>query len=169
MRSPVRRAAGQARTLLGRRVGRGVWWTALVGVAVLGAVANGLAARRLGPEGRRAAEIGVGCIATAALAYASWLRFQDRDRPGPLALIWPGLMGLTGLMDRWRPGGDPASLRVLLGAVTLAVALWFVVELGGLRGTPGPNRYGEDPAAGTGEGPGPRRPDERPEPDDGAP
>jgi uncharacterized membrane protein YhaH (DUF805 family) len=33
--------------------------------------------------------------------------------------------------------------------MTLIVALWFLIELGCMRGTPGDNRYGPDPLAST--------------------
>jgi uncharacterized membrane protein YhaH (DUF805 family) len=40
------------------------------------------------------------------------------------------------------------ALYYLLSLITLAVAVWFFVELGCLRGTIGDNQYGPDPLAG---------------------
>jgi hypothetical protein len=46
--------------------------------------------------------------------------------------------------------GDPAGANALGWICTLiylGVGLWFGIELGILRGTPGPNRFGGDPLA----------------------
>jgi uncharacterized membrane protein YhaH (DUF805 family) len=91
------------------------------------------------------------------LAYPAFAlfakRFQDRDKPAVLGLIlillglainFVGLAGAT---------GDPIYPNLLgwiLRAIDLIVALWFLIELGILRGTIGPNQYGSDPI-GTGE------------------
>ncbi len=40
---------------------------------------------------------------------------------------------------------------LLIGLIPL-VSIWLVVELGFLRGTVGPNRFGPDPLAGSGTG-----------------
>ena len=77
-------------------------------------------------------------------------RFQDRDRPGITALygIVPVLvatvfesLGLTG-----DPDGSNA-LGWICTLVYLGVGLWFLIEIGMLKGTPGPNRFGGDPLA----------------------
>ena len=41
----------------------------------------------------------------------------------------------------------PNPVDWVLNAIIFVVALWFFVELGCLRGTVGPNRYGPDPLA----------------------
>jgi uncharacterized membrane protein YhaH (DUF805 family) len=81
-------------------------------------------------------------------ALASIRRLHDRDRSGHwlwLFALVPGLLNVVGaLLDG---GGDisvPGGIILALGAV---IALWALVELGFLRGTPGPNRFGPDPLA----------------------
>jgi uncharacterized membrane protein YhaH (DUF805 family) len=103
-------------------------------------------------------------------------RFQDRNRSGwmVLLLVVPALLltigDVAGLL------GEPIPLSaydgvdfdagfftlwtealkiefqyrpvdVILNFWLIAVTIWFVIELGFLRGTPGPNPYGADPLA----------------------
>jgi uncharacterized membrane protein YhaH (DUF805 family) len=44
---------------------------------------------------------------------------------------------------------QPSGLSMLVGLVSLAIAIWALVELGFLRGTDGPNQHGPDPLAGS--------------------
>ena len=50
-------------------------------------------------------------------------------------------LSLTGTPDQLN------GLGWLCVLVNLGVGLWFLVELGILKGTPGPNQYGGDPLA----------------------
>jgi len=43
--------------------------------------------------------------------------------------------------------GRTTGSAVIFGLASLAVSIWAIVELGFLRGTPGPNQYGPDPLA----------------------
>jgi uncharacterized membrane protein YhaH (DUF805 family) len=92
-----------------------------------------------------------------ALFYAFYAvaakRFQDRDKPGVTALyglvplLVANLLGIFGLT------GTPQGLNALgwiCTLVNLGVILWFVIDLGILKGTPGPNRFGGDPLAAIG-------------------
>lgn len=116
---------------------------------------------------------GVNLFVSAALMTK---RLHDRDKPAmpwvaiflgtPLAITVAQLLGIgfdtvtmpageAGTMPaRPVPGSDgmvvvsmPDMLGVVLLLVALAVVLWAIVELGFLRGTVGPNRYGPDPKA----------------------
>ena len=75
-------------------------------------------------------------------------RLHDRNRPGSLAafLLVPVVVkDITDLLGRT---GDPFNMNPLdwvLNAIIFVIAVWFFVELGCLRGTVGPNRYGPDP------------------------
>ncbi|MGE5260712.1 MAG: DUF805 domain-containing protein [Actinomycetota bacterium] len=73
-------------------------------------------------------------------------RFHDRGRPGWLALlcILPSylasmLQGI-GIAD----ADNPTPIFVLLNFAVIGAGLWLLVDLGLLRGTQGPNRYGPD-------------------------
>jgi uncharacterized membrane protein YhaH (DUF805 family) len=77
-------------------------------------------------------------------------RFYDRDRPGSLALIFAVPYLIQTATDLLGYSGDPNTWNTLdyvLNGILGIVSLWFVVELGFLRGTSGPNRYGPDPLA----------------------
>jgi uncharacterized membrane protein YhaH (DUF805 family) len=71
-------------------------------------------------------------------------RLHDRDKSGwwllvfyllPTVLSW-----ISAILSR-----DGLGIVFALGG--LAISIWALVELGCLRGTVGPNRYGEDPLA----------------------
>jgi uncharacterized membrane protein YhaH (DUF805 family) len=87
-------------------------------------------------------------------------RLHDRGKSGQLMAVFlaPSLIlqlgDLTGLTGREQLIGNetvylPNMLGWLLIVVSLGVAVWALVELGILKGTPGPNSYGPDPLAGT--------------------
>jgi len=93
-------------------------------------------------------------LVTLALFYPGYAvaakRFQDRDKPGITALygLVPVLIasllqafGLTGTPN------NPNALGWICNLITMGVGLWFLIELGILKGTPGPNRFGGDPLA----------------------
>jgi uncharacterized membrane protein YhaH (DUF805 family) len=93
-------------------------------------------------------------LVSLALFYPGYAvaakRFQDRDKPGITALygLVPVLIasllqafGLTGTPQ------EPNALGWICTLVTMGVGLWFLIELGILKGTPGPNRFGGDPLA----------------------
>jgi uncharacterized membrane protein YhaH (DUF805 family) len=49
-------------------------------------------------------------------------------------------LGLTGTQQL-------TAIGWVCALVNLGVGLWFLIELGILKGTPGPNRFGGDPLA----------------------
>ncbi len=90
--------------------------------------------------------VGLALLVTGLAVAAK--RLHDRDKsawwllifyllPGVLATIGTGVSMAT---DSWFAVG-------LFGAVALAISIWAFIELGCLRGTLGPNRYGPDPLA----------------------
>jgi uncharacterized membrane protein YhaH (DUF805 family) len=71
-------------------------------------------------------------------------RLHDRDKSGwwlivfylvPMVLSW-----VSAILSR-------DGIGVVFALASLAISIWALVELGCLRGTAGPNRYGEDPLA----------------------
>jgi len=86
----------------------------------------------------------------AAAVFAK--RLHDRNKTGWLAalLIVPMLVA-TWLDPSGSVTPTPHIHSIYLAASTMmiVVALWFLIELGLLRGTPGDNRYGRDPLAST--------------------
>jgi len=61
-----------------------------------------------------------------------------------LALIWPSIaVGAKRCHDR-----DRSGWFLLVGLIPLVGAIWLLIDLGFLRGTAGPNRFGPDPLQG---------------------
>ena len=74
-------------------------------------------------------------------------RLHDRDKSGWwILLFWLG----PSILGGWQTTGSNMGGGVVLSLVAGVIAIWGFVELGCLRGTPGPNRYGPDPLAAPG-------------------
>ena len=101
-------------------------------------------------------------IMTAILAYPTTAlmkkRLNDRNRPDWLVYVfWAPtvislLLGITGLGFTTTDMGGmmmpaPSAVSTIVGFASLAIGLWALVELGILKGTPGPNQHGPDPVA----------------------
>jgi len=54
-------------------------------------------------------------------------------------------LGVNTIVRLLQKAAATPSSRVILGIGSLAVTVWVIVELGCLRGTQGPNRFGPDP------------------------
>ncbi len=57
-------------------------------------------------------------------------------------LVFWGVGTIVSLLQE--TAATPSS-KVILGIGSFAVTVWIIVELGCLRGTQGPNRFGSDP------------------------
>ncbi|WP_020173939.1 DUF805 domain-containing protein [Methyloferula stellata] len=70
-------------------------------------------------------------------------RLHDRDKSGRWLVVFYGLPLLFGYI------ADTTDIGVefLLSLASTAIAIWGFIELGCLRGTEGPNRFGPDPLA----------------------
>ena len=133
------------------RIPRSQWWAGLVILAIIGVVLGLLIAWVLGMTM-------VGLIATLILQiillYPSYCisakRFQDRNKPAGLALIGIGLAilqtlaRLVGLSNPY----NPTAVDWILNIALIIVGIWYLIELGILRGTIGPNNFGPDPLEG---------------------
>lgn len=133
------------------RIPRSQWWAGLVVLVIIGVVLALIIGWVLGPTL-------IGLIATlilqVILLYPSYAlsakRFQDRNKPGGLALIGIGLgilQTLARLVGLSNPLA-PTAVDYILGIALLIVGIWYLIELGILRGTIGPNQYGPDPLEG---------------------
>jgi uncharacterized membrane protein YhaH (DUF805 family) len=85
-------------------------------------------------------------------------RLNDRERPSWLKYVFYapavlsaglGVFGLTQVMTD--VGGQvvpyPTTLGTVLAVLTYIAGIWALIELGFMRGTDGPNRFGADPIA----------------------
>ncbi|MEZ5874446.1 MAG: DUF805 domain-containing protein [Hyphomicrobiales bacterium] len=129
------------------RIGRAQFW---LGTAILLGISLAATYGILSIIGLSEAAVAFSAAVAFALAYPSYAvcakRFQDRGKPGPLALLGivpsygANLLYTFGIFDL-----DHPSLQRGLDVIIVVIGLWFLVELGFLKGTQGPNRYGPDP------------------------
>ena len=77
-------------------------------------------------------------------------RAHDRNRPTWLMAVFFGLLVLLTLLQFFeidQVGGEPTTLFLLVSIPWFVLAFFFFIDLGFLRGTRGPNRFGPDPLA----------------------
>jgi len=130
------------------RIGRAQFW---LGTAILLGISLGAKYVILQVVGLSEAAVAFSAAVAFALAYPSYAvcakRFQDRCKPGPLALL--GLVPSYGadLLYTFEVFDldHPSVLAQGLDVAIVVIGLWFLVELGFLKGTQGPNHYGPDP------------------------
>lgn len=132
------------------RIGRKMWWSGHLILAAIGIVLSMIFAAIFGPMSFASRLIGfIFMLVVAYPGYAvSAKRFQDRNKNGSLAAIMIGLAILSSLLQLFGIGADPmnpGAISMILGFAILAVAIWYLIELGILRGTVGDNQYGPDP------------------------
>jgi uncharacterized membrane protein YhaH (DUF805 family) len=132
----------------GRANRKRYWLTsfAIIGLIILGALVVGLLSAMLRILGILAVPLLL-VVFVAALAVGA-RRLHDRNKSAWWLLVFQGLpMLFSGLRALMVLGGGssaqgPSSLVALIG---FCFSIWALVELGFLRGTAGPNRFGEDP------------------------
>jgi uncharacterized membrane protein YhaH (DUF805 family) len=73
-------------------------------------------------------------------------RLHDRNKSGWWQLLLVALPIALNVADQL-PGLAEFKFVYVFGLVSLAISIWWLIELGCLRGTSGPNRYGPDPLA----------------------
>jgi len=86
------------------------------------------------------AMVGMAVLAHALLGIAR-VRPQSTDLIVNGMLLWPAL---AVSVKRWHDR-DKSGWWVLLNAVPVIGWLWALIDNGFLRGTTGPNRFGDDP------------------------
>ena len=137
----------------GGRINRAKYWIA-VGIYLAISIALGLLAflTLAGVEIARTTTMVTPFFIFAAVVYTAVAvsgiavgikRLHDRDKTGWWLLVFylvPGLISTVGT----RMHGS-----AILNLVSAAISIWMIVELGFLRGTPGPNRYGANPLPAT--------------------
>ncbi len=96
-------------------------------------------------------------LVALALFYPAYAvaakRFQDRDRAGQTALYGLVPVFIAILLYAFGLTSDPTganAVRWICTLIYLGVGLWFAIELGALKGTPGSNRFGGDPLSAVG-------------------
>jgi uncharacterized membrane protein YhaH (DUF805 family) len=153
------------------RVTRLYWWvTSLVVGTVAGMLTSSLEfwAKQVGsgminPDTQEFEPVGPFAIGLGAIVILNmWIslalsvkRLHDRDRTGwwiavvYLAILAAVLLGMATLMQ---PEGQREPLNAIAVAAffaTLCLMIWMFIEIGFLRGSQGPNRFGPDPLGAT--------------------
>jgi uncharacterized membrane protein YhaH (DUF805 family) len=128
------------------RVNRAKYWLVnivnIVGLSVLAGVILGV----FGFEMVAWLILGVLYLVVLVSAVAICIkRLHDRNKPGWWAAVFIGLPVVLGGLSTLL-GNE--LLAMVFGLGQFAVAIWGLIELGILRGTVGPNQYGEDPLEG---------------------
>jgi len=86
-------------------------------------------------------------LVVAIAIWVSWFavgvkRLHDRDKSGWWILLFYVAPSVLGSIANTR---EQPLAGFVLGVASFAISIWGLVELGFLRGTVGPNRYGPDP------------------------
>lgn len=133
------------------RINRAKWWA---GIVILGLINTILGFVVFTLFGLTVFARLLSVIIALALFYPTYAvcakRFQDRNRPGITALYGLAPLLLASLLQSFGLTGTPEGLNAvgwICALITWGVGLWFLIELGILKGTPGPNSFGGDPLA----------------------
>lgn len=84
----------------------------------------------------------VGLLMIWSNTAAGIKRLHDRDQSGWWMLVF---WGIGAIVDFLQETATTSSSKFILGVGSFAVTVWIIIELGCLRGTQGPNRFGSDP------------------------
>ena len=130
------------------RVNRAKYWIGSLLIGAAGIVAMLLIVWAVGLSD---AAVKLAIAVALALMYPTYAvmakRFQDRNRPGTLALfgivplILSNLLYTFGIFDP----ANPTTLSQIFDLALVGISIWLLIDLGILKGTQGPNRYGADP------------------------
>lgn len=138
------------------RLNRKPYWMAVLTVLVL-TVAVFVVSLGILPQ-----IIGMPLIVVAVIAgmfinlAISVKRLHDRDKSAHWLWVFIGVPFLLGLIGGFlEASGTGAGFALVLNLIGTGISLWMLVELGFLRGTDGPNRFGHDPLGGTASRPSP--------------
>jgi uncharacterized membrane protein YhaH (DUF805 family) len=133
------------------RINRAKYWAGTIILAVISIILGLVIGAIFGPSVFGRILI---LLVTLGLFYPGYAviakRFQDRDKPGKTGLYGLGPVLIASLLQAFGLGGTPEqpnAIGWICSIVTIGVGLWFLVELGILKGTTGSNRYGPDPLA----------------------
>ncbi|HWM32037.1 MAG TPA: DUF805 domain-containing protein [Methyloceanibacter sp.] len=151
------------------RIGRRYWWFGSLAVAFLAGMANSLMEIMAKTSGHGTIDPTtqefvpsapyVVAILTLGL-FNLWIscaiaakRLHDRDRTGwwlvlPLIAISAAFAAIAWASNLPEDQSTPyfvVGIAILLTA--MAIGIWLTIELGFLKGTQGPNRFGADPRA----------------------
>ena len=125
------------------RINRLPFWLASIAVALVLIVLVILSFGLGGPTEGTALVIFVLYLPVAYVGLAlGTKRLHDRDKSGWWLLLFYVLPGILQWLADMAGGAG-----IILQVIALVLNIWALIELGFLRGTPWPNRFGPDPLA----------------------
>jgi uncharacterized membrane protein YhaH (DUF805 family) len=134
------------------RINRAKFWLAVL-VYIVASIVGSIVAAASGSDIVAGLVNGlVGLLTFLSGLFVAIKRLHDRDKSAGWLLLFyfaPSILAAIGLVLMvlgW--AGDAFGMRpvgLLFVLAGLGIALWAFVEMGCLRGTVGPNRYGADP------------------------
>ncbi|MDB5605269.1 MAG: hypothetical protein JWP25_2169 [Bradyrhizobium sp.] len=131
------------------RINRAKYWRSLVTFSVAGLLVGVILFTAAG----LAAPLFVIMVVIILIPWLMWgfaihtERLQDRDKSAWWLLVFYGLPALLGQLAKaaWFAGAAGTVLQYVLALAGFALSIWGFVEIGCLRGTIGPNKYGSNP------------------------
>jgi uncharacterized membrane protein YhaH (DUF805 family) len=153
------------------RINRKPWWIAAIAVGLASGALTGIlefAAKSSGsvvidpdtnqiePTGLFGAAVFVVGLANTWINFALGVkRLHDRDRSGwwlvaQFAILVLAVVAVVGSIVAYQAQISNGLILIyliaaVLGIAALVISIWLFVEIGFLRGTQGPNRFGPDP------------------------
>lgn len=134
------------------RINRAPYWTGILILTALMLVLSLIFLTMLvspsSGAGGLIALIVIGLLLWAASIPVTVKRLHDRGKSGHYAWLLYISSLIGGAVDPWTPAMQVNPFGMIVTLITVAIGLWFFIELGFFRGTPGPNAYGPDPLEG---------------------
>ena len=135
------------------RIGRATWWLGIVVILIFAVVITWVLWSMLGTNlfytfKGRLMVFALTLLSIVANYCLNAKRFHDRNKPNVFAQIALVIGGLKAVLDLTGMTGDPRdsnNFDTIIQIAMLGVGIWYFIELGCLRGTPGSNEYGPDP------------------------
>ncbi len=130
------------------RIGRKSYWIAGIAMAVVSIFVSVLLQNMLAGTALLVAAIIWQLVLSYPVYHLMAKRFQDRNKSASIALyviIAFFILTVITLVTTPPPGQMPGAGMMIASFAILALGIWLLVELGFLRGTIGPNKYGPDP------------------------
>ena len=138
------------------RINRKPFWIASLVLAIPIIILSFILAFAFGPSMQLWSSIIISLVAAYPATALMIKRLHDRNRPGivaaalwaPTVLMYLGqITGITGEMTSFQ-GQElfvPNGIGMVVYGLAFVVAIYWLVDLGILKGTDGPNDYGPDP------------------------
>jgi len=134
------------------RINRKPYWMFLLSIficmLIIGGIAGGFYGLGLYPVSVIIVGVGYLALIVASVSFAV-RRLHDRDKSGWWLLVFYLVPAILGGIAKYVSGPEPGlnGFGAIFQLASTVISLWGLVEIGFLKGTVGPNRFGPDPLA----------------------